>query len=834
MDTRPSGPNGDVGNQPSPDKENSKEKQRSRTGCRTCRSRKVKCDERPGGCLNCAKLNLPCPNRPEYHKQHSPVEDASRTQAGLRRLRTYRSCKNCRSSKTRCSGERPVCLRCRHKKVGCLYDGKQAPAWVDSVTSETEGCHGSRTEGENALQALTPAGTLAERQSSRPAVPNTSDEDSCRTIPAQVDQGYCPRAFSWLMSPDLPDKDKIILLVEEFFSNVHNLRCFGFIHKPSYMQQLDDRSQTIQRENALLHIVCAMGSKFYALKCSDQLTLPDDFALQVGNQWASRAKGMLFTNMNNISVQNTMAVVLVHEHDLRIGDYASAFMLTGLGVRMAQALQINLEKSPNILSSDGQLHWSSREARRRLMWSIYIMDAWVGSGVDELTLVRDQDMKIQLPCNERNFMLQIPCLVETLQTGEYLPFVSLEDRAKGPTDTLDLQAQFIRLLCLRRKVLRYVKHLDTALPPWLPGSEFSRLETDLFLWYEQLPNSLQYTRTAIYMRKESSQLGALLLLHWTYHQSLCDLNRIGMRELFRIRCAIAFPPEQVKFQAWVQDRCMEHATGISLIFEEALRHGPEAFADTWLPVIAHDSIRVIVHYVARLLGTVKDKLTLIRPHAILCIQANIAALKKMMPMFQLAKPLHTAASNLLRREGFDLAELAEVPPLPTSDTITQDNDVPVTLELPPQFTPEYILNPLAIYRMARRDIQDQEKHAPERSSSATSIARAAEETTPNEPPQVVPMLPGLTPSLGPGDLQPHYWWGSENVSDNTDAIANDFQLPSSFDNLQAYFPLMYNNFSLPMQGTVGDSEPSANVSGIGEAAASSYPPPLCDGGQTFL
>lgn len=70
----------------------------------------------------------------------------------------------------------------------------------------------------------------------------------------------------------------------------------------------------------------------------------------------------------------------------------------------------------------------------------------------------------ELPCNERNFVLQIPCIVETIYRGEYHPSVTPDDMAKGVVDTLDLQAQFIRLLGLRRKVLRYVllvnrKHL---------------------------------------------------------------------------------------------------------------------------------------------------------------------------------------------------------------------------------------------------------------------------------------------------------------------------------------------------------------------------------------
>lgn len=149
--------------------------------------------------------------------------------------------------------------------------------------------------------------------------------------------------------------------------------------------------------------------------------------------------------------------MLLHEHDLRVGNYAAAFAVTGLAVRMAQALQINIESSSDILclEVDG-LSASCRESRRRLMWAVYVMDAWVGGGADDLTLIADQNMKIQLPCNERNFVFQIPCIVETLQPGKQLPFITPEAQAQGPVDSIDLQAQFIRLISLRKRVLRYL------------------------------------------------------------------------------------------------------------------------------------------------------------------------------------------------------------------------------------------------------------------------------------------------------------------------------------------------------------------------------------------
>lgn len=117
-----------------------KAKQRSRTGCKTCRSRKVKCDEYPGGCKNCERLDLICPNSNPYldtSRAGSASDDGnnlvptSRTQTGIRRSRTYRSCGACRGSKSRCSGDRPVCERCRQRGMECVYEGKQVPDWVE-------------------------------------------------------------------------------------------------------------------------------------------------------------------------------------------------------------------------------------------------------------------------------------------------------------------------------------------------------------------------------------------------------------------------------------------------------------------------------------------------------------------------------------------------------------------------------------------------------------------------------------------------------------------------------------------------------------------------------
>ena len=64
-----------------------------------------------------------------------------------------------------------------------------------------------------------------------------------------------------LVFPELPSKENIRCLVDEYFANVHPLRCFGFIHKPSFMQRLDEGLSANHTGNALLYIICALGAK---------------------------------------------------------------------------------------------------------------------------------------------------------------------------------------------------------------------------------------------------------------------------------------------------------------------------------------------------------------------------------------------------------------------------------------------------------------------------------------------------------------------------------------------------------------------------------------------
>ncbi|KAJ5919869.1 hypothetical protein N7454_009704 [Penicillium verhagenii] len=530
-----------------------------------------------------------------------------------------------------------------------------------------------------------------------------------------------------LHAPDLPNGDNLRILVEEYFAHIHPLRCNGFVHKPSFMQRLDEDVDSCRKSESLLHIICALGAKFFALNYTSQLS--PDAILTAGNQWAKIAKARIFVDMDDLSIEKLMTAILLYDHDLRVGSYASAFMLSGMTARMSQALQLNLEKSADVLSQHSVSSAITNETRRRLMWSCYLLDSWVGSGVNQLTLLEDRDLKIQLPCHSQNFSLGIMCLTETLDEGEILSFVPREQVPLSPSQNMGIEAYFIRLVSIRKKVLRYVKHLDTAKPPWQEDSEFQYLSAEFEKSRRSLPKSLYWNSGAIYARKESSQLGALTLLWCTFHQTLVDLYRIGMPTLFRIQKEVNFPSDQQEFLQHCRKVCFDNACEVSRIISKALQYGLKILADSWICIIAHDSTKVMLHYLK--LNRLSHQCEI--DDTVILVQSNLDALLQMRSMVATAEHCSVSVVKMMAAAGIRPNAALNTP---ASDPLLHIGNVsPPTSAA--QESPESILNPLAIYRMARtalheKDSQTSASFSPSTHSSTSPSFAARPQLQPGQ------------------------------------------------------------------------------------------------------
>ncbi|KAJ5206639.1 hypothetical protein N7491_002746, partial [Penicillium cf. griseofulvum] len=519
-----------------------------------------------------------------------------------------------------------------------------------------------------------------------------------------------------LHSPQLPDKERIIILVEEYFAHVHPLRCFGFVHKPSFMQRLDEDLESCCNNESLLHIICALGAKFLVLDHSSQF--PQDSILTAGNQWAKVAKARMFADLDDLSLEKLMTAILLYDHDLRIGSYASAFILSGIAARISQALQLNLESSADVLcTQSGSTCPIVTESKRRLMWSCSVMDSWVGSGVNQLTLLEDKDLKIQLPCHSHNFSLGTPCITEVLDEGKVLGFIPREQTHFQPFHNMGIEAYFIRLVSIRKRVLRYVKQLDTSKPPWEPDSEFQQLSTECESWRQYLPNNLKWQTSSIWARKESSQLGALTLLWCTYHQTLVDLYRIGMPTLFRIRRHVDFPSDKKEFLDYCRRVCFDGAREVSKIIVEALKHGIKALADTWLCIIAHDSTKVMLYYLSHATDSSPSLSASDSNETTILVNKNLETLKQMRSLVATAEHCYLSVVKMMVSAGLH-PEFAH--------HSTNERESEETEEIPSlsgssvEETPETVLNPLAIYRMARTALHGKDTRGSTSGSPSTT------------------------------------------------------------------------------------------------------------------
>lgn len=148
---------------------------------------------------------------------------------------------------------------------------------------------------------------------------------------------------------------------------------------------------------------------------------------------------------------------------------------------------------------------------------------------------------------------------------------------------------------------------------------------------------------------------------------MCDLYRIAAPALYKLRGAFEFPPEQHGFLSRLQSVLYEHGKSVALITAEAMRHGPNALADSWIPSIIYDASRIMLYHITQLIDPAKDSSKTTILETVPLLKSNIEALKLMRSLCAIASPLvgssirgrksltglwqYTAAEAMLEKAG---------------------------------------------------------------------------------------------------------------------------------------------------------------------------------------
>ncbi|KIV79656.1 hypothetical protein PV11_07205 [Exophiala sideris] len=362
-----------------------------------------------------------------------------------------------------------------------------------------------------------------------------------------------PRLFEEL----IPQDSRLLRsLVDAYFHHVHPLRCLGFVHKPTFIHALEKGTLKDEYIEALIYIICAFGARYLYWDLHQRLALDEDENLVPGVRWARKAKEMAMRDMLTPSVQNLMALILISEYGAGAHGNATAFILSGCCHRLARLLGLDDEREGSPTSGPEMCRL---EGGRRLMWSCFILNSIIESGVDTDNSSKGLPPKLPLPASESEFISQ------TSHGGrEERWLVAME--SPDATRNVDYRGQTVYLIYLRTQVLRLIRQSLSQTEIQSPDSAFIKLLTRLQSWYANVPARLYITDLNVYILKELNMLGPVFFIHFAYHAAVADLTRVSLPG-FDFPLAATFADVPHHFRQNCQRLCRQHADEISRLIE---------------------------------------------------------------------------------------------------------------------------------------------------------------------------------------------------------------------------------------------------------------------------
>ncbi|KAK8863195.1 hypothetical protein PGQ11_009430 [Apiospora arundinis] len=533
---------------------------RSAATCVQCRARKVRCSGGAPCCSNCERLEYACSFAAS---QRGQGENASSPQ--LEKRRRPLACTPCRATKSKCTGERPSCAPCRTRSKDCVYpDAKRRKSRAESEHERSNGTQSLPGDHDTAqpsqripIQAQSYS-DVAQDQHSGQSPPNPL------TDPAATSETSYAESFSVEMaSPSVGSSraghDTISTgeaLTESWQSSASNISINDPAPSNCALPRVHEQFQIIN--DYFRHIYPHPGSAFLSevsvtKRCLDG-TIDEALLLAIcaytasvlrypryhpaqSMAWVQKAEDLLWHSMESPTVFKTQALLLAVLCRVEMGNFKRGYMLLSMASRSASALRLQYERL--------DLDHHSQEVRRRLTWSIMLIDNYFSVGLPESGTCPPDFIYLKMPCPEEHF--------------------HGDGGAGGPPPLpLDgvsesgLLQLYIRLSIIRRDILRLTRNLSlqSNVTPQITGLVEGMLKS--LQLAEPTPYKVdelqRYANSRWLMRYVSVQLG--------WHQCHCDIYRLflsGYREAAPDAMIWACTPEYV---AQATASCLRHAQAV--------------------------------------------------------------------------------------------------------------------------------------------------------------------------------------------------------------------------------------------------------------------------------
>ncbi|KAF4883339.1 putative transcriptional regulatory protein [Colletotrichum fructicola] len=257
-------------------------------------------------------------------------------------------------------------------------------------------------------------------------------------------------------------EDVVAAAVDAYFFYCHN-QPYSFFHEAHFRRRLSERTVPTH----LLLTIVATAGRF----CSHPYFTGRVHEASV--DCANRAWKLIvsdcFTEGTGTEISAVQTVALLGLFDFTAGRsrHGSAWVKVGMSVRMAQDCGLMLENATH-------LPYMEQEERRRVFWSVYLLDRLVSCGRGRPPAIVDASCHLQLPCEEVVWKNEVWSKTQSLD--------EMTNRALTVPQSQGSFAHVIAMAQILGRSAQYMLqefNIRSPHPPWDRSSDFAALESDL-------------------------------------------------------------------------------------------------------------------------------------------------------------------------------------------------------------------------------------------------------------------------------------------------------------------------------------------------------------------
>ena len=288
-------------------------------------------------------------------------------------------------------------------------------------------------------------------------------------------------------------------LVDVFFESVYPMPSYAFLHPETTRRRCRNR-HTHRALSSAVSAIAALYLRVTGGSATGQSPTGLSVSAEQAASWVQMTEQSIWMSLESPSVPRLQALLLVIHYHMETGRFQRAFMLTATAARFAAALRLNHERH--------DLPAVSREVRRRILWSLKIVERYFSVGLPEFDLLPLEVIYIDYPHREEEFA----------ETGR---------NASHTSDDKGAYRLIIQLEAVRRDIMklsRNISILETPLSSLAELIDHHRQAIAAVGAPPALHNSdLAATPDGLFLDR---WLPRLLLAHVSWHQAHCDLFRM--------------------------------------------------------------------------------------------------------------------------------------------------------------------------------------------------------------------------------------------------------------------------------------------------------------------